>query len=236
MLPGSVDWPNLLDPSNRNQPLSLISIHCHDLCRLMHFGCPLVKLIASYCLLELFTRITCLTNGEQDEIKLKIGDLLSVMTVLEGLIFYSDIRVAMNCALCLSVILGWEKFGMQDPKVIGRSNWCRLIVEELAMSLAVPCLASNSFMNHYKPAVHVAVALLNLHSVPGWMKSVFDDSCISGIIENLSVSNVSLETVLLFRELLNHEYLKDEQVAGLNRVFQVKISYPFSSFRTDSKP
>lgn len=191
----------------------------------MHFGSPLVKLVASYCLLELFTRITDTRNRKNEEVKWNTGHLISVMAILEGLVFCSDIRVAMNCALCLSTILGWEKFWMQNKKVIERSNWCRLIVEELAMSMAVPCLASKSFMNHHKPAVHVAVALLKLYSPPGWMKSVFDDSCISGIIDNLSASNVSGETVLLFRELMNQDYLKDEQIATLNRVFQVKKSY-----------
>ena len=197
----------------------------------MHFGSPLVKLVASYCLLELFTRITDPKNRKQDEIKWNMGNLISVMAILEGFVFYSDIRVAMNSAVCLSMILGWEQLWMQDKNAVGRSTWCRLIVEELAMSLTVPCLASKSFMNHHKPAVHVAVALMKLHRTPEWMKkSVFDDSCISAIIENLSVCNVSVETVLLFRELLNHDYLNSDQIASLNRVFQVKISLSHAGF------
>ncbi|KAA8548340.1 hypothetical protein F0562_000024 [Nyssa sinensis] len=126
----------------------------------------------------------------------------------------------MNCGLCLSMILGWEKLNI-GARVVGRKNWCKLIVEELAMSLSVPCLASKSFMIHHKPSVHVAVALLNLQKIPEWMSCVFDDSCIFGIIKNLSASNLSAEIVLLFRELLNSGYLKSEQIASLNQVFQV---------------
>lgn len=206
------------------QPLSVISIYCHDLCRLMHFGSPSVKLVASYCLLEFITRLTEQRNRGHEELKCSMGYLMSIMAILEGLIFYSDIRVSTNCSLCISMILGWEKLGMAETRVIAKNTWCRLIVEEMAMSLAAPCLASKSFINHHKPALHVVVALLKLQKSPGWMRIVFDDSCISGIIKNLAASNVSTELVLLFRELLNNEFLKAEQIACLNRVLQVKYS------------
>ncbi|KAK9288539.1 hypothetical protein L1049_016998 [Liquidambar formosana] len=235
VLPEFLDRQSFFDSSNGMQPLSLISIHCHDLCRLMHFGSPLVKLVASYCLLELFTRISDQINRKHDDIKCTIPYLMSVMAVLEGLVFYSDIRVAMNCGLCLSMILGWEKLDMQETRVIRKNNWCRLIVEELAMSLAVPCLASRSFMNQHKPAVHIAVALLKSHEVPGWMRSVFDDICISGIIGNLSVSNVSTEMVLLFRELLSFEYLKSDQIASLNQVLQACRKRIYTSNTQDDR-
>lgn len=148
---------------------------------------------------------------------------MSVINVLEGLVFYSDLRVAMNCGLCLSIILGWEMLDMQKTTLVEKNSWCRLIVEELAMSLAAPFLASKSFINHHKPAIHVAVALLKLQKVPGWMRSVFNDTCISCIIENLSATNVSTEMVFLFRELLNSEFLKTAHIANLNRVLQVTI-------------
>ncbi|CAL8992253.1 unnamed protein product, partial [Prunus brigantina] len=88
-----------------------------------------------------------------------------------------------------------------------------MIVEELAMSLAVPCLASKNFINLHKPAIHVAVTLLKLPKVLEWMRSVFDDSCISGIIQNLAENNLSTEIVLLFQALLKSEYLKAEQIS-----------------------
>ncbi|CAK9139716.1 unnamed protein product [Ilex paraguariensis] len=219
VLPWTLDWKNILDDGSSMQTLSFMSIHCRDLCRLMHFGSPLVKLVASYCLLELFTGVSEVNCGNQENPQCTTWYLLSVMAVLEGQIFCSDIRVAMNCSHCLSMILSWEKPEM-ETRLAHENNWCRLVVEELAMSLAVPCLASKSFMFHHKPAVHVAVALLKQKKVPGWMTSVFDDSCIFAIVKNLSPSNVSTEMVLLFRKLLNCNYLKAEQIAGLNRVFQ----------------
>jgi hypothetical protein len=225
VLPGFVDLQKFFDPPNGTQPLSFIGIHCHDLCRLMHFGSPLVKLVASYSLLELLIRLS-----DQLEMKCTMGYLMSVIAVLEGLIFYSDLRVAMNCGLCLSIILGWEKLDMQETTMIEKKSWCRLIVEELAMSLAAPCLASKSFINHRKPAIHVAVALLKLQKIPEWMRSVFDDTCISCIIENLAASNLSTEIVFLFRELLNSEFLKTEQIVNLNRVLQVTIPCSISCF------
>ncbi|KAK9932918.1 hypothetical protein M0R45_020137 [Rubus argutus] len=108
VLPGIMDWKVFLDPSDRVQSFSFIGIYCHDLCRLMHFGSPVVKLAASYCLLELFTRISEQRNRTGEELVCATKYLRSVMAVLEGLVFYSDLRVAMNCGLCLSMIMGWE--------------------------------------------------------------------------------------------------------------------------------
>lgn len=55
------------------------------------------------------------------------------------------------------------------------------------------------------------------------MRSVFDDTCISSIIQNLAANNLSTEIVLLFRALLNSEFLKMEQIASLNQLLQVII-------------
>ncbi|KAF2325736.1 hypothetical protein GH714_034561 [Hevea brasiliensis] len=220
VLDGAVDWQNLLDLSNGMQPLSMVSIYCHDLCRLLHFGSPPVKLVASYCLLEFIKRLSEQRNRKKEELKCSMGYLMSMVTILEGLIFYSDIRVSINCSQCLSMILGWEKLDMKETIVTADNTWCRLIVEEMAMSLAVPCLPSKSFTNYHKPAVHAAVALLKLQKSPQWMSTVFDDPCISGIIKNLMASNISTEMVLLFQQLVSSEFLKADQIASLNRVLQ----------------
>ncbi|XP_052208271.1 protein PUTATIVE RECOMBINATION INITIATION DEFECT 1 [Diospyros lotus] len=234
VLPGSVDLKILLDQDNGKQPLSFVSIHCHDLCRLMHFGSTMIKVVASCCLLELFTRISDQENEKSDKINDSPQHLLSVTAALEGLVFCSDIRVAMNCSLCLSIILGWEKLDM-ELLANRRNNWCRLIVEELAMSLAVPSLASESFMIHHKPAVYVAVALLKQKKVPDWMISVFNDISVRGIVENLSASNVSTEIVLLFRELMNAGYIKPQHIANLNRLFQACRKYLYTNDVHDTK-
>ncbi|GAV58983.1 hypothetical protein CFOL_v3_02516 [Cephalotus follicularis] len=219
VLPG-VDWQTFLDSSNGMLPLSTINIRCDDLCRLMHFGSTPVKLVASYCLLEIFNRLSDQRKRKREELKCSAGYLMSVMAVLEGHVFYSDIRVAMNCSCCLSIILTWEKLDIKEENIIARINWCRLIVEEMAMYLAVPCVASKFCISHHKPAVYIAVALLKLPKIPWWMRNVFDDSCISGLIENFTASNVSTEMIHLFRELLNSQFLKAEHIASLNRVLQ----------------
>ncbi|OMO55503.1 Armadillo-type [Corchorus olitorius] len=219
VLPEVLDWHIFLNSPNVMQPVATINIHCHDLCRLIHFGSPIIKLIASSCLLECFSGISCQGTRRHEELQCSMNYLKSMVTVLEGLVFYDDIRVALNCCLCLSVILEWEELIMQESRV-ARSSWYRLIVEETAMSLAVPCLASKSFINHHKPAVYVTVALLKLQKTHGWMRTVFDDLSISGIIENLKAIDVSPEIVLLFRALLNSGFLKAEHIASLNHVFQ----------------
>lgn len=218
LLPGTLDWQHFLEPSDGTPPLSVIYIHCHDLCRLLYFGSPLIKLLASFCLLELLTIISDQRSKRSDELNCSVKYLKSVIAVLEGLIFDNDARIAIICGLCLSTILGWQKL-----RAIEDSKWYRLIVEELALSLAVPSLASKSFLNQHKAATHVAVALLKCDPVPQLMRSVFDYSCISGIVKNLSASNVTEEMVQLFRALLISDYLKSEQIAGLNHVFQVRI-------------
>lgn len=196
----------------------------------MHFGSSPVKLVASYSLLELLTRLSDQRYEKHFELKCTIEFLMSIIAVLQGLIFYSHLGVAMNCGLCLSIILGWEKLDMQETTMIVKNSWSRLIVEELAMSLAAPCLAPKSFINYHKPAIPVAVKLLKLQKIPGWMRSVFDDTCISCIIESLSASKLSTEMVFLLRELMNSDFLKAEQIANLNRVLQVEISCFISPF------
>ncbi|KAL2463395.1 putative recombination initiation defect 1 [Forsythia ovata] len=219
ILPGMVDFQNLLDEGCEIQPLSYVSIRCHDLCKLMHFGSPPVKLIASFCLRQLFNGISNHRSRKQVHLKFRIGYLSSMRAVLEGLIFFSDIRVSMNCSQCLSTLMTWKEVEIESI-ASEKNNWCRLIIEELVMSLSTPSMPSNSFMIHHKPAINIAVSLLKLERVPPWMNMVFDDSIILTVIQNISPNNVSTELVLLFRELLNTGYLKSEHIADLNRVFQ----------------
>ncbi|ONI29025.1 LOW QUALITY PROTEIN: hypothetical protein PRUPE_1G176200 [Prunus persica] len=168
VLPGIVDWKNFFDPADRVQPISFFGIFCHDLCTL-------------YCLLALFTRISDQRNRTGEELVCTMDYLRFVMAVLEGLIFSSDLS-------------GYELWLLpinDGTSVTTKNNWSRMIVEELVMSLAVPCLASKSFINLHKPAIHVAVTLLKRPKVPEWMRSMFDDSCISGIIQYLAANNLS---------------------------------------------
>lgn len=141
-------------------------------------------------LLELLTTISEEERIDPGKFNCNSYYLKALIAVLEGMLHFSDIRVAMNCSLCLSIVLGWQKQDI-SAQVFGRNNWCRLVIEELVMSLAVPSLTSKSLPIHHKPAVHVAVALLKLHNVPQWMSSVFEDSSILGIVNNLSASNLS---------------------------------------------
>ncbi|CAL1404364.1 unnamed protein product [Linum trigynum] len=212
LLPDSVDWQTLLKPSN-DTGSPTIGINCTDLCRLMHFGSPAFKLISSYCLVELFTRVTEQRN-KNHEVKCAKSYLMSVAAILEGLMFDSNIRVSMNCGLCLSMLLSWERLDLEEE------YWCKLIVEEMATSLAVPCLASKSFVNNHKPAVHVTATLLKIQKSPAWMRSVLDEACIDGILKNATGNNMMKEILLLFRELMNSKFLKKDQKASLNRLLQ----------------
>ena len=205
-------------------PLAFISIHCHDLCRLLHFGSPVVKIITSYILLESFIRLSDQINSKHEELKCSTGCLMSIKSVLEGLIFHNDLRVATNCAVCLSMLLGWENLGMETI-IFGKSSWCRFITEEMTMSLAASCITSPSFSYSQKPAIHLAIALLRRQKVPSWMRSVFNHSCISGILENLAACSLSSEMLVLFRELVKSEFLTTKHIATLNQVLQVTLSY-----------
>lgn len=146
-----------------------------------------------------------------------------MMAVIEGLLFYGDYLVARNCGMCFAMILGWEKFGLVEKRAIKDSKWCRIVMEEFVMALAAPGLTSRCFTNQHKPAAYMAVTLLKLDRVPEWMKSLFDSSCISGIVNNLSASNVTAEIVMFFRELMMRNYLNDEHIATLHHLFQVSI-------------
>ncbi|KAK6161644.1 hypothetical protein DH2020_005025 [Rehmannia glutinosa] len=201
------------------QPLSYLSIRCHDLCKLMHFGSAPVKLGASFCLMELFTGISEYTSKKPVNLNIKDGYLLSISAVLEGLIFFGDIRVALNCSQCLSTLMTWKQLKIESM-FSEKDNWCRLIVEELVMSLCTPSVTSKSSMIHHKPALNVAVALLKLSKVPSWMTKVFDESSIGSIIQNISASSINTELVVLFRELLDSGHLNSAHVADLNRMFQ----------------
>lgn len=221
ILPGMIDWSNFLCQSNTTLVEPLLASHCYDLCALLHYGCPLVKVVASFCLLELFTRLSDQRQRKHAELECNSKYLKTVTAVLEGQLLYRDSRVAVNCGMCLSMIFEWEMVKIVSRKVADKDKWCRLIVEELAISLAAPSLVSKSLSNNQKASIYIAIALLKLEKVPGWMSSLFDDACISGMLQNLSGSSLSRELVLLFRELLKAGFLNAEHIGSVNRVFQV---------------
>ncbi|TYK01656.1 protein PRD1 isoform X1 [Cucumis melo var. makuwa] len=218
VLPGAVDWQNNLGQSNGTR-LSFICISCHDLCRLLHFGSTSIKLMASYCLFELFTQLSDQRTSKQEELKCNTNYLRSVITTLEGLVVYGNQRVATNCSLCLSMVLGWKEMEMLEARVTVKNKWCRFIVEELVASISRPCLVSNTFTEE-RPSIYVAVALLKLQKDFGWMRSIFHEACISRIIENVTISNLSPELVTLFRELLNSEFMLADHISNLNLALQ----------------
>ncbi|KAK9725833.1 hypothetical protein RND81_05G172800 [Saponaria officinalis] len=220
VLPRSICWQNFLNPPEEGaSSYPSIGIHSQDICRFLHFGSPLIKLVASYCLLELLNNITDQQSSQQTDLNCTVSHLRSMASVLEGLVFHSNPQIARNCGICLSIILGWEIPG--NHRSLARNNdWCRIIVEELAMSLAVSCSVSTSPTHHHKPAAHIAIALLRSKTAPSWMKSVFNEACLCSIIQNLSVNNISTEVVVLFQELLQSSYLKADQTAKMNHLFQ----------------
>ncbi|XP_057795046.1 protein PUTATIVE RECOMBINATION INITIATION DEFECT 1 isoform X2 [Salvia miltiorrhiza] len=200
------------------EPQSYLSIRCPDLCKIMHFGSAQVKMIASFCLLEMFMGLEDNAIRKPVDLKFREGYLLSISAVLEGLIFFGDIKVALNCSRCLSTLMAWEEHKIESllPE---KYRWCRLIVQELVMSLSAPTL-TKSLMIHHKPASNVAVALLKHSRGSPWMTKVFDDSSIGNIIQNLSTTNLTIELVSLFRELLCSGHLNSTHIADLTRVFQ----------------
>ncbi|KAG8064255.1 hypothetical protein GUJ93_ZPchr0004g39778 [Zizania palustris] len=180
----------------------------------------ILELIASQCLLELLTSISDQRSCLNSELRCSAKYLKSIIAVAEGMIFSQDSRVAENCGACLSVILGWERFG-KEKAVIRESKWSRLILEEFAVALTAPGLTSRSFTNQQKIAANIAVSLLKLSQVPVWLTSLFDGSLITGIVANLSARNVTAEVVDLFSELMARNYLNQDQIAGLHSLFQV---------------
>ncbi|KAL2332631.1 hypothetical protein Fmac_013844 [Flemingia macrophylla] len=234
-LPGFVDWQNFLDSTNPAEPLAFIGIRCHDLCRFLHFGSPVIKIVASYCILELFSKISNQINSNHEELKCTIGYLMSIRSILEGLVFYNDVRVATNCSLCLSMLMGWEKL-RNETNLFDESSWCRLIIEEMTVSLATPALTSQSFLSSQRPALLIAIALLKLRKIPQWMRSVFDNSSISGILENLAASDFSTEILILFRELLKSDFLSTEQIATINQMLQECRKRVYSSNAQEGRP
>lgn len=221
ILEASIDWQDFLEHSDDVQSFSVLGIPCHDLCRLMHFGPPSIKIIASQCLLDLLTRISDQRTCLNAELRCSVKYLKSIIAVTEGLVFSEDSRVAGNCGACLSVILGWEKFGSQEKVATRESKWFRLIMEEFTVALTAPGLTSKSFTNQQKFAANIAVSLLRLSQVPDWLTSLFDSHLISDILANLSARNVTAEIVNLFSELMARKYLNQEHIVALHNLFQV---------------
>ncbi|CAE6197462.1 unnamed protein product [Arabidopsis arenosa] len=230
VLAGAVDWQTFFGTSTSLETLPVVCIHCHNLCRLMLFGAPQIKLIASYCLLELLTGLSEQIDIKKEQLRCSSSYLKSMKAVLGGLVFCDDIRVATNSALCLSMILGWEDMEGRT-EMLKTSSWYRFIAEEMSVSLAMPCSASSAYVNHHKPAVYLTVAMLRLKNKPVWLGTVFDESCISSMIQNLNGINISREIVILFRELMQAELLNSQQVTKLNRAFQVSNSDKVSRYR-----
>ncbi|KAJ1270438.1 hypothetical protein BS78_06G052300 [Paspalum vaginatum] len=220
VLEANIDWQDFLQHSDDIQSFSVLGIPCHDLCRLMHFGPPSIKLVASQCLLQVLTKISDQRTCNNSELRCSVKYLKSIIAVTEGLVFSEDSKVAGNCGACLCVILGWEKFGGQEKVAVKESKWFRLIVEEFAVALTAPGFTSKSFSNQHKFAANVAVSLLRLSQVPCWLTSLFNGPLISGIVANLSARNVTAEIVNLFSELMAQRYLSQEHIVALHNLFQ----------------
>lgn len=187
----------------------------------MHFGPSSVKLIASQCMLELLTRISDQRSSLNAELRCSVKYLKSVIAVIEGLVFSEENKVAGNCCACLSLILGWEKFGMQENITVRESKWFRLIMEEFVVALTFPGLTSKSFTIQQKFSAKLAVSLLKLTQLPDWLTALFDSHLISGVIANLSVRNVTPEIVSLFAELMARKFLNQDHIVVLHNLFQV---------------
>ncbi|KAL2925646.1 Protein PRD1 [Bienertia sinuspersici] len=152
---------DILQFTRRTCPLPSIGIFSQAVCRFLHLGSSLVKLVASYCLIDLLSGIT-------------------------------DIQ--------LESLLGNAQYESYKYTTLARNNsWSKTIVEELARSLAASSSVLTSLMNHHKPAVQIATALLRSATFPLWMNSVFNEACVcvSGIIKNLSPTNTSVEVTLV---------------------------------------
>ncbi|KAG0455264.1 hypothetical protein HPP92_024556 [Vanilla planifolia] len=221
VLPEHLDWQELLQSSNDAPPLLILSIKCHDLCRFLHFGRSLLKLISSECLVGILGRITVQRERMHEELRCPFNYLQSMIAIIESLVLYEESSMANNCSICLSMIITWETLGLQDQVLVRNSKWFRMILEEFTMTLIAPSLASNYFKYKHKPASHIATALLNLEKEPQWMRSLFNITSISGIVKNLSVQNLTLEMVNLFRTLLSKRYLNEDHIECLNQLFQV---------------
>ncbi|GAB2235434.1 hypothetical protein Droror1_Dr00025859 [Drosera rotundifolia] len=110
-----MDWKSLLDQSDSVSPSLSMGITCRDLCWLMYRGSSLVKLVAAYCIQELLAKIGDHRNKEGD-LNCSIECLRSLVAVLEGHVFDSDVGVAINCGMCFvnhlelgSIRHVWEK-------------------------------------------------------------------------------------------------------------------------------
>ncbi|KAL9319877.1 hypothetical protein ACSQ67_011716 [Phaseolus vulgaris] len=134
-----------------SEPLAFIGIRCHDLCRLLHFGSPVIKIkiAASYSLLELFNRISDQINSNHEELRCTVGYLMSIRSILEGLVLYNDL--ATNFCFCLSIILGWENL-TKETKLLEGSSWCRLTIEEMTISFCSSCFSITIIHEQTKPS------------------------------------------------------------------------------------
>lgn len=230
VLPGSMKWENFFNLPEGTSTFPSIGIYCHDICRLLHYGSSLIKLVASYCLIDFLSGITNQLNSNQNNLKCSMGYIRSMVALLEGLIFHCDLRIAINSGLCLSMIYSWEVPSLYHKSLVRTNGWCRMIVEELTRSLAAPCSVSMSLMDNHRPAVHIATSVLRLKTIPSWMNSVFNEACVSSIIENLCPSNITVEVVLLFQQLLLSDYLKPNQITNLSHLLQVTLCLSLVSY------
>ncbi|EOA18674.1 hypothetical protein CARUB_v10007250mg, partial [Capsella rubella] len=96
VLSGAVDWQTFFGPSSKLDTLSVGCIRWHNFSRLMHFGTPQIKLMASCCLLELFTGLSQQIDIKKEQLRCSSSYLKSMKAVLGGLVFCDDIRVPTN--------------------------------------------------------------------------------------------------------------------------------------------
>eukprot|EP00249_Psilotum_nudum_P009345 c21868_g1_i4 orf=308-1789(+) len=192
-----------------------------NLSRILYYGHTLLKILASSCLLEIFYWFAegkSMLHGSEISGRYQFSstEIQSVIMVLQGSVFDSNILVQRNTVYCLFWLISNSCLSACEQKAVLGSSWYRFIVEELLLFLSTQD-PSFGFLN--SNAVYIVVALLRVSPLD-WMRSVFNSVSLTTIILNLSPQRITSGLVLLFKEFLHAGYLESNHIKKLHELFQ----------------
>ncbi|KAL3698655.1 hypothetical protein R1sor_012731 [Riccia sorocarpa] len=202
------------------------SITCKELCRILYYGAPTFKLLASMCILEAFSQLD-LSDSSDSVNPVKILELpnqlrASVTMCLQGCVLEDSLLVRRYASWCLYLLMHSPALSPQQRRITASSAWNRMFVEHV--------LASLSSMHSEGPtctcgralcyAAYITLGVLRINPPLEWLPSVFSQKIISDVVARLSEDKISPVIICIFHELLRLNYLTNDHLIKLRNIFQ----------------
>ncbi|KAH7447738.1 hypothetical protein KP509_01G119100 [Ceratopteris richardii] len=190
-----------------------------SLCKLLYFGPEFVKVLASFCLVELFYWITqsgTVCSEDEGFDTNKYQDVFqSIVMVLQCSILDSNEFVSKNSSVSLYYLLIGGSLSSYEKKILHFSPWHRFLLEDFVSNIMSPNLENVSM-----PAtIYAAIGILKQEGASSWIRSVLSP-CISTLVCHLANHRMSPAILVLLKELHVKGWLETKHSEEIHKNLQ----------------